>query len=839
MEEKFACEREIEIKLKEHEDGIITFEQVQDIANKAINIKFKAEVSLQDYKHEIEHHNNLLSESDTRYKPILSSIQHQEERRINFVKYMMEKLVSHFSECHTLWLTREDKYNDSVKMISHFTDLQIFIDENRSRASEISTFDNLKVQLYEQHRPMYGPNGSELQKQNSESEDFVNLNLPSQEEIENSIQYVKTKIRDMIRSQIELTMEDKAELLNMLHNKEVNFRVTEELKTITDVKEYHVLRDLSDLVNYMITESINDKHNDFKIINNILGSSGSIYCRKTPDGQSQIKKTYLMDMIKNHAIWGEINRWKTWIYWVIEEKKKESLNKKKKHIMDKFRKLKAESNEDDVNKSMFGYFLSKVTKPLAAFELDNEQRLEIEAAEQDSNDNRTNLNIIFNVLSSYLHYFSQFGVKLETSKNIMLYFCERYELDKDRTQLLLSELESNYTKEGFTPEEQLRINREKKKKLDESFENNKTVIAIYHVMKYLSDDETLIKILRLSKTTYRLLKPTVYRWSLLNVRYSVNHSKREYLWNYFLNLSEIICDYTALRDRINMNPAIIERVEEVITLDVQRSFNNTESISRENLSNILKTYAFYNPEIEYCQGMNFLAGFFYFYYRDEERAFKAMLGLIKKFDLTELFNTTLPRLKLYFYILDRLISMHLPELHSHFKNEYITSSLFSSAWFITWFWNTITHQKTADLSDNILLFWDNFIIDGYLVIFQVAIILLGIFEEKLMGQTFEEMLNYITDIPKILFSKNEIIENLLESDIVPENEEESKVANEGEDEEIILFEQSPHKKTDIVEMLKDVDFPSLLKNSNITIELLDKLEMEYKDNEAKGSFGDF
>jgi hypothetical protein len=294
-------------------------------------------------------------------------------------------------------------------------------------------------------------------------------------------------------------------------------------------------------------------------------------------------------------------------------------------------------------------------------------------------------------------------------------------------------------------------------------------------------------------------------------------------------------DYAALRDRINNNPQIIERVEEVITLDVQRSFNNTQSISRENLSNILKTYAFYNPEIEYCQGMNFLAGFFYFYYRDEEQSFKAMLGLINKFDLTELFNTTLPRLKLYFYILDRLISMHLPDLHEHFKNEYITSSLFSSAWFITCFCNTITHQKTADLSDNILLFWDNFIVDGYLIIFKVAIILLGIFEDKLMSQSFEEMLNYITDIPKILFSKNEKIEQILDPENLNSLPEEGKTDS---DEEIILFNESPHKKIDILDMLKGIDFPSLLKSSPISAELLSKIEAEYKDNESKGNFGD-
>ena len=130
------------------------------------------------------------------------------------------------------------------------------------------------------------------------------------------------------------------------------------------------------------------------------------------------------------------------------------------------------------------------------------------------------------------------------------------------------------------------------------------------------------------------------------------------------------------------------------------------------------------------------------------------------------------------------------------------------------------------------MFWDNFIIDGYLVIFQVAIILLGIFEEKLMSQTFEEMLNYITDIPKILFSKNEKIEEILESENIKEEFEEDK------DEEIILFDQSPHKKVDIVEMLKDIEFSTLLKNSTITNELLEKIEAEYKENQQKGNFGD-
>jgi hypothetical protein len=66
---KAESEIEIENKLKDHEDGLITFEQMQDTANRALNIKYKTEVSLQDYKQEVEYLNNLIKDSDVKYKP--------------------------------------------------------------------------------------------------------------------------------------------------------------------------------------------------------------------------------------------------------------------------------------------------------------------------------------------------------------------------------------------------------------------------------------------------------------------------------------------------------------------------------------------------------------------------------------------------------------------------------------------------------------------------------------------------------------------------------------------------------------------------------------------------
>lgn len=77
-------------------------------------------------------------------------------------------------------------------------------------------------------------------------------------------------------------------------------------------------------------------------------------------------------------------------------------------------------------------------------------------------------------------------------------------------------------------------------------------------------------------------------------------------------------------------------------------------------------------------------------YQDEETTFLALAALMNKFQLAELFDPQLPKLKLFFYQLDRLISNSVdPELHAHFKDEGVSSGYFASAWFITLFTNSL------------------------------------------------------------------------------------------------------------------------------------------------------
>ena len=513
----------IELKIKEHEEGLITFEVMQEAANKAVNVKYKAEVSLQDYKHDVEYLNNLISEANKRYKPSLDSLQKYEEKRIEFIKTTMQSFLKYYWDWNLVLLEKETKFGDSIKMINSYTDLQIFVDEHRSRTDKDSLLSKMTVHMYEpskayfikQHHKEYSREHS-TDASSIDNDEFRDLKIPTREEIESDIRFVSSKIRNMIKLQKELNIEEKADLLNMLHKKEVNFRISEELKTISDVKSYAVLKNLSELVNYMITESINDKHNDFRIINNILSSASMIYCRRMNDGQIKGRKEYLTILIKSHALWTETSRWKTWIYWVIEEKKKENLTKKKKVVIEKYRKIKEENYEEEATSGMFSKFISRITKPIATLELENEQKMEIEAIEEEGLDSKTNLNIIFNIMSSYLRFLSQYGIILESAKKIVLYFWERYELDKDRTHLLLSELESTYTKEGLTEKELMQIELEKVRKLNKEMNNDDKCIILYYTSQFLESDIDLIKILQINKNLLSIMKPVIYRRCLVN-----------------------------------------------------------------------------------------------------------------------------------------------------------------------------------------------------------------------------------------------------------------------------------------------------------------------------------
>lgn len=96
-------------------------------------------------------------------------------------------------------------------------------------------------------------------------------------------------------------------------------------------------------------------------------------------------------------------------------------------------------------------------------------------------------------------------------------------------------------------------------------------------------------------------------------------------------------------------------------------------------------------------------------------------------------------LKLFFYQLDRLVSIFEPDLHSHFKDEMINSSYFASAWFITIFTNSIKNTVTssaateeAEVSEHLLQLWDYFLVSGWKAVLKMGLFVLKDSSDELL-----------------------------------------------------------------------------------------------------------
>jgi hypothetical protein len=181
------------------------------------------------------------------------------------------------------------------------------------------------------------------------------------------------------------------------------------------------------------------------------------------------------------------------------------------------------------------------------------------------------------------------------------------------------------------------------------------------------DAMELLNFTLLNKTCHKMFERQVLKQALLYEPNTARLNKiRNTIWIKLLNIDSDNKDYYAFRDKVNSKATqdrtfeddgqvykaqtLKNSVAELIAMDVQRSFHSFRHIIKpEILQNILKTYAFFNPEIEYCQGMNFVAGFLYLVFRDEQMSFKALMRIADIFDMSHLYKKELPKLKLFFY----------------------------------------------------------------------------------------------------------------------------------------------------------------------------------------------
>jgi len=257
---------------------------------------------------------------------------------------------------------------------------------------------------------------------------------------------------------------------------------------------------------------------------------------------------------------------------------------------------------------------------------------------------------------------------------------------------------------------------------------------------YINDIKSLRNILLSNKYCYKLLKYKVYR-AMLGVGGS---EIRFNIWRTLLYSSAT--KYSAI-EKLDTSTEKGRVLEEAIRLDVIRSFYKYSELEQNAIINILQAYATFDKSVEYCQGMNCIAGFLYLICKDEETAFNMMWALFYKYELVNLFEQDKPHLKALFYQLNKLIAILLPCLHSHLSHKALNSTYFSSAWFLTAFTYVIQNSKSIPLL--VLRIFDEFIISGSKGLLKTAIFLLEYFEEKLIK--CDNIVKFLAEVPKTNF----------------------------------------------------------------------------------------
>ena len=178
----------------------------------------------------------------------------------------------------------------------------------------------------------------------------------------------------------------------------------------------------------------------------------------------------------------------------------------------------------------------------------------------------------------------------------------------------------------------------------------------------------------------------------------------------------------------------------------------------KKISNILNSISKLNEQIKYCQGMNYIVSFLLEILNNEEETFYIFLSFFKSTEYSLIFEKDLDKLKCFFYIFQRLISLYEPEIYNLFNSNSININYFLPHWFITLFLSSRQYLNQEETPYSLIRILDNFFVGSWKNLMKVGIFILHSCEENLRKMKYEEMLSYlINEIKKFdLFSEGKL-----------------------------------------------------------------------------------
>ena len=642
---------------------------------------------------------------DSEMPSIMQTLQNSNESYIHFTKFTLERFLKSQNRLITVVKDSIDEFSIIISNINSNIDIRVFVDTNKSKVPPVRE----EFAKYDKVAENKAPVKPAEEKVKDEDYELIEpqIAIPGRDP---DIELVETVLDHLIpedmacSSPANLDPAFYSKISELLHTPDGRGTFCDVLETKKNrcLLMYAKAVQLVGLIKSFLTSMMIQKDNDSVVFCKIVFLAHVFYME-----DENGKRKYLTHFIENHAIWQEKERWIDAIDNATQNKIQSDLEYSK-----------------SIPKKKKGLFTLIKNFGKTAFQKDPEEFREAQLA-------------AFTVMNQFCFHMIHLGLTEEISNDIVLSVCHKYDLDQERITDLLAELQANQKMTTKLVPHKISLQLREKEK-----NRWKKLLPIGLALKYLYPQECF-EILLVNKQWNETLKQEVFKkwlidWDLPTVKKT---QMRTWVWVDVLKAQSRPIEYFALLGKILANVAQIHSLNDIIDIDVFRSYQGNDLMPPQILKNILKTYAFYNEEIGYCQGMNYVVGTIYLQIQDEALSFKVLVSLIDKFQMKNLFISSLPKLKLFFYTLDRIIGLILPELHEKFKEISICAGHFSSPWFITLYSSVLQNRP-----DILYPIWDMFVLEGWKSVFKVAVVILSRLSRHIVAGKFEDVMFVLTNI---------------------------------------------------------------------------------------------
>jgi hypothetical protein len=155
-----------------------------------------------------------------------------------------------------------------------------------------------------------------------------------------------------------------------------------------------------------------------------------------------------------------------------------------------------------------------------------------------------------------------------------------------------------------------------------------------------------------------------------------------------------------------------------IKKDTSRTYSGTMTLDQKDkilnkLENVLRAFSNYDNSIKYCQGMNFIVGFF-LYHCEEHIAFWLFVSLIEEYDLRSVFMENFPGLSLHVKRVEAILQNEYPSYWENFTKIGAKVEIFMLEWLFSLFSSLVPLELQID-------FYKGFFSEGWIFFYKMCI----------------------------------------------------------------------------------------------------------------------